>query len=147
MNISELALAAQVSTDTLRYYEKQGLIAAPQRQQNGYRLYTLAQLDHVRFIRGAQSLGFSLAEIREILPQLAEGKFGRAQIETQLAAKMAQIDAHINQLKGLKKELARTFSSLKCSPDLPVSTLDGTPADISRGPDAVLVKKSFTGLK
>jgi len=147
MNISELALAAQVSTDTLRYYEKQGLIAPPQRQQNGYRQYTEAQLDHVRFIRGAQSLGFSLAEIREILPQLAEGKFGRTQIEVQLAAKMTQIDAHIRQLKGLKKELARTFSSLKCSADLPVSTLDGTPSDVSRGPDAVLVKKSFTSLK
>ena len=143
MNISELAKASEVSTDTLRYYEKQGLIAAPLRQQNGYRCYTAEHLGLVRFIRGAQTLGFSLSEIREVIPQLAQGTFGRAEIEAQLALKMTQIDAHIRQLKSLKKELALTFSSLQCSFEQAVSVKNGTPSDISAGPDAVLVRKAF----
>jgi DNA-binding transcriptional MerR regulator len=73
MNISQLAKIAEVSTDTVRYYEKQGLISVPERQDNGYRRYTEAHAGAVRFVRGAQALGFSLAEIRAIVPQLAQG--------------------------------------------------------------------------
>ena len=119
MNISQLAKAVGVSTDTVRYYEKQGLISAPQRQANGYRRYTDTHVDLVRFVRGAQALGFSLAEIRAILPQVVQGTLGRSEIEQQLKAKMAQIDAHMAQLKTLKKELAATFSALRCAPHLP----------------------------
>lgn len=109
MNISQLAKAVGVSTDTVRYYEKQGLISAPQRQANGYRRYTDTHVDLVRFVRGAQALGFSLAEIRAILPQVVQGTLGRSEIEQQLKAKMAQIDAHMAQLKTLKKELAASL--------------------------------------
>ena len=105
MNISQLAKAVGVSTDTVRYYEKQGIISAPERQANGYRSYSAAHVALVRFVRGAQALGFSLAEIQTILPQVAQGTFGRTEIEQQLKAKMSQIDAHMAQLKTLKKEL------------------------------------------
>ncbi len=64
MNISALAKATGVTVDTLRYYEKQMLLDAPAREENGYRVYTEAHLERVRFVRGAQALGFSLAEIR-----------------------------------------------------------------------------------
>ena len=80
MNISQLAKAHNVSTDTVRYYEKQGLIAAPTRQHNGYRAYTPDHVQTLGFVRGAQALGFSLAEIRTILPQVAQGTFGRTEI-------------------------------------------------------------------
>ena len=89
MNIGQLARACNVSTGTLRYYEKNGLINSPARQLNGYRLYSEADVELIGFIRGAQALGFSLAEIREILPQLIEGTFDRTKIEHQLSMKMA----------------------------------------------------------
>lgn len=144
MNISQLAKASHVSTDTVRYYEKQGLIDAPTRQDNGYRAYTAAHVEAMRFVRGAQSLGFSLAEIRVILPQFARGQLGRADIEQQLQAKMAEIDAHIQQLKTLKKELQATFASLTCPPDQVLSTSQGTAADSGSGAGAARVRKAFT---
>lgn len=144
MNISQLAKANQVSTDTVRYYEKQGLIAAPTRQHNGYRTYTPAHAETLKFVRGAQALGFSLAEIRTILPQLAQGKFGRADIELQLKTKMAQIDAHMQQLQTLKQELQATFASLTCAPQQIVTTANTTALDSGSGAGAQLARKAFT---
>lgn len=144
MNISQLAKAINVSTDTVRYYEKQGILEAPARQENGYRAYTAAHVQAVRFVRGAQALGFSLAEIRVILPQVARGQFGRPDIEQQLQAKMEQIDTHIRQLQTLKKELKATFASLTCAPDQPVSTAHSTATDSGSGAGAARARKSFT---
>lgn len=143
MNISQLAKAVGVSTDTVRYYEKQGLIRSPERQVNGYRSYTEAHIGLVRFVRGAQALGFSLAEIRTILPQVAQGTFGRTEIEQQLKAKMAQIDAHMAQLKILKKELNSTFDALRCPPTQPVSTANATAPDSGSGAGAAIARRAF----
>jgi DNA-binding transcriptional MerR regulator len=143
MNTSQLAKVAGVSTDTVRYYEKQGLINVPERQANGYRSYTAAHAGLLRFVRGAQALGFSLAEIRTILPQVAQGTFGRSEIERQLKAKIAQIDAHMAQLKTLKKELSATFEALSCSPTQPVSTAHATAPDTGSGAGAAVGRRSF----
>ena len=143
MNISQLAKTVEVSTDTVRYYEKQGLINAPQRQTNGYRSYTEAHVALVRFVRGAQALGFSLAEIRTILPQVAQGTFGRTEIEQQLKTKIAQIDAHMVQLKTLKKELIATFEALRCAPTQPVSTAHATAPDSGSGAGAAVARRAF----
>ena len=143
MNISQLAKAVGVSTDTVRYYEKQGLISAPQRQANGYRRYTDTHVDLVRFVRGAQALGFSLAEIRAILPQVVQGTLGRNEIEQQLKAKMAQIDAHMAQLKTLKKELAATFSALRCAPHQPVASAHATAPDSGSGAGVAVARRAF----
>jgi MerR family copper efflux transcriptional regulator len=146
MNISQLAKASNVSTDTVRYYEKQGLIAAPSRQTNGYRTYTASHIEAMHFVRGAQSLGFSLTEIRTILPQFTQGYFGRADIEHQLNTKVAEIEAHIRQLQTLKKELKATFASLTCAPNQVVSTAQSTATDSGSGAGTARVRKSFTNL-
>ena len=138
MNISRFAAACQVSVDTVRYYEKQGIITAAARQGNGYRQYGVAEIELLRFVRSAQAMGFSLTEIRAILPRLAEGKFGRADIEQQLLSKMAQIDAHMRQLKILKKELQASFASLSCQPDLAVTATQSTAAISGSGAGAAL---------
>lgn len=143
MNISQFAKAVDMSTDTVRYYEKQGLIGTPERQANGYRSYTAAHVEWLRFVRGAQALGFSLAEIRTILPQVARGAFGRAQIEQQLRAKMGQIDAHMAQLRTLKKELIATFDALRCSPMQPVSTAHTTAPDSGSGAGVAVARRAF----
>lgn len=143
MNISNLAKAHNVTTDTVRYYEKQGLLDAPQRQENGYRTYTQDHVDRLRFVRGAQSLGFSLNEIRAILPQFAQGNVDRTAIEQQLQAKMTQIDMQIRQLQGLKKELKATFSSLTCAPGQVLSPMQGTPLVASSGAGLAVVRTAF----
>lgn len=143
MNISQLANANHVTTDTVRYYEKQGLLAAPHRKDNGYRAYTPAHAESLKFVRGAQALGFSLAEIRGILPQLTQGKFGRADIELQLRTKMAQIDAHMRQLQTLKKELQTTFAALTCAPDQVVTTANTTATDSGSGAGLQMARKAF----
>lgn len=140
MNISELAKTTGVTTDTLRYYEKQQLLDQPARQGNGYRSYTDKDVQRVRFIRSAQLLGFSLAEILEIIPKLVVGAFGRAEIEQRLTHKMSQIDQHIMELQNLKKELVVTFASLTCSLDtsltVTASTRD-TPIDNTQKPISI----------
>jgi DNA-binding transcriptional MerR regulator len=143
MNISQFAKASQVSTDTVRYYEKQGIIKAPARQSNGYRSYTDADVELLRFVRGAQALGFSLNEILAILPRLAAGQFGRAEIEQQLTEKMAQIDEHMRQLKTLKKELQATFLMLTCKPEQVVTTAQSTASDSGSGAGMAIARKKF----
>lgn len=132
MNISELAKATGTTADALRYYERLGLLDPPLRQDNGYRRYAEPDASRVRFIRSAQALGFSLAEIRSIIPQLAAGTLMRADIEAGLRKKMAQIDDHIKELRQLKKDLAATFDMLTCPPGAPLgaasATKRGTPA-------------------
>ena len=147
MNIGQLARACNVSTGTLRYYEKNRLINSPARQLNGYRLYSEADVELIGFIRGAQALGFSLAEIREILPQLAEGTFDRTKIEHQLSMKVAQVDAHMNQLQTLKKELLATFALLKCTPNKVVSTADATAIDSGSGVGTEITRNTFSKQK
>lgn len=128
MNISKLATATGVSAYTLRYYEKEGILSSPMRGENGYRCYGEEHLARVRFVRSAQALGFSLAEIRQIIPQLSAGTFGRTEIEQQLKIKLAEIDQHMQQLRTLKKQLQATFAELTCARDEPVAITGATRA-------------------
>ena len=72
--IGELARQAGVKADTVRFYEKQGLLSKPTRTAAGYRVYDEAALKQLRFIKQAQSLGFSLQEVHRILNLRGEGK-------------------------------------------------------------------------
>lgn len=72
MRSSEVAVEAGVNVETLRYYERRGLVAGPPRTSSGYRVYPTAAVGTVRFIKRAQELGFTLDEVRELL-DLAQG--------------------------------------------------------------------------
>lgn len=141
MNIGTLAELTGVTPDTLRYYEKEGLLDSPSRGANGYRIYGDPDAARVRFVRSAQSLGFSLAEIRWIIPRLNAGRVNRAEIEKHLMKKLAEIDAHIEQLHGLRKELLATFSSLGCAPQSSVTVEHATPKVAVRRRAAVQKRK------
>lgn len=134
MNIGALAELTGTSPDTLRYYEREGLIEPPARGANGYRSYGPAHAERVRFVRSAQALGFSLAEIRWIVPRLAAGVVDRGEIERHLQAKIAEIDAHMRQLRSLKRELLATFASLACTPAQAVAMAQATakPSEAAR---------------
>jgi MerR family mercuric resistance operon transcriptional regulator len=111
----EVAEQAGVHVETLRYYERRGLLAAPQRSAGGYRDYPGAAVEVVRFVKRAQELGFALAEVEELL-HLAEG--GPEQCEAvrdAAAAKLADLDAKISDLTRMRASLAELVA--RC--DLP----------------------------
>jgi DNA-binding transcriptional MerR regulator len=106
MQIGEIASATGLSRDTLRFYEKRGLLRA-RRSANGYRDYPPEAVDWLRYIRLAQTLGFSLAEIEADLPLLAEPESSAPQLRAALERKLEDIDQRIQGLHALRGELAR----------------------------------------
>ncbi|MEK8029497.1 heavy metal-responsive transcriptional regulator [Ideonella sp. DXS29W] len=136
MNIGALARLTGVSADTLRYYEREQLLAPAGRAPNGYRVYSEVDAQRVRFVRSAQALGFSLAEIRNILPRLDGGQVQRADIELHLNRKLDEIDGHIAQLKALRREVVGTLAALTCEPQRPVSVAGATDRQRATGPRA-----------
>lgn len=104
MRIGELAQATGVSCDTLRFYEKRGLIRAL-RSANGYRRYAPETAQLVAYVRMAQGLGFSLAEIGDNLPALWESPAPDGAIARLLADKVSVIDARIADLQALRQGL------------------------------------------
>lgn len=143
MNIGALAQLTGTSPDTLRYYEREGLIEPPARGSNGYRSYGPAHAERVRFVRSAQALGFSLAEIRWIVPRLAAGRVDRSEIERHLNAKIAEIDAHMRQLRSLKRELLATFASLACTPAQAVAMAQATPKPSAEARAQAAARRKF----
>jgi MerR family copper efflux transcriptional regulator len=106
MRIGEVATRTGVSVDALRFYEEKGLIK-PQRAANGYRLYPEQTLQLVGYIKLAQQLGFSLAEIGENLPLLwsSEG-VSQALLARLFAEKIALLDQRVEQMQTLRNLLA-----------------------------------------
>lgn len=126
MKIGELAAATGVTPDTLRFYEKLGLIQPAGRTEARYRHYNEQAVARVRFIKSAQSLGFALQDMAALLPQLDEGQLRRADIEARLNDKVAQIDAQIARLQALRQEVVQTLGSLRCQDEEPLTTSTAT---------------------
>lgn len=110
--IGKAAAAAGVNVETIRYYERRGLIEQPEKPAaGGYRTYPERTIRRVRFIRHAQGLGFSLREAGE-LARLREGETGdAASVRDHAAAKLADIEAKIADLQGLRDTLTRLVAS------------------------------------
>ncbi len=104
MGIGKVAKLAGVSIDTVRYYEKTGLIAPAARLQSGYRRYGDLQLSRLRFIRRAQELGFSLKDIRELLGLSRQRDVARVKRAAQ--AKLTDIDRRIVALQSVRDGLS-----------------------------------------
>jgi DNA-binding transcriptional MerR regulator len=104
MQIGDLASQTGLSRDALRFYEQRGLIRSA-RSAAGYRLYAPETVQLVAYIRTAQRLGFSLAEIGDKLPALWGSEAPSAEIAALLAEKVAMIDSKIGELAALKNAL------------------------------------------
>ena len=96
MSIGKLAKASGVSIDTIRFYEKCGVLAAPTRRPSGFREYTLRDLDCLRFVRRARALGFSIPQIAAILA--SDHEADPAQLEALLDTNIAAVDRKIAEL-------------------------------------------------
>ncbi len=105
----ELARLARVSTDTLRHYERKGVIAAPRRLRNGYRMYEAETLERVRLVRRALSVGFTLDELARILKQRETGRAPCREVRELAAAKLAEIEERLKQMATVRDELRATI--------------------------------------
>lgn len=102
-----MAKRAEVNSQTLRYYERRGLLPKPERTPSGYRAYTADAVRVVRFVKRAQRLGFTLDDIEELL-QLAEGGPASCKQAKQLArTRIADLDQRIDELVGIRGALTR----------------------------------------
>lgn len=111
MRTMQVAQRAGVNAQTLRYYERRGLLPNPPRTAGGYRTYGQEAVRIVRFVKRAQELGFSLAEI-EILLDLADGGPQSCDAARQLAEnKVADLDTRIATLNAMRESLTRLIVS------------------------------------
>lgn len=105
MRIGAAAAQSGLTVDTLRFYEKQGLVAKPPRSAGGFRLYTAADVDRLRFVSRAQRLGFSLEEIRELLLLRDSGSEACSHVHDLLNEKIATIHQKISELRRMERQL------------------------------------------
>ena len=124
--IGELAARSGVTPDTLRYYERLGLLPAPRRSASGYRLYGPAALDRLRFIKQAQRLGLSLREIRDLVDWADRGGLKRCErVRDLLRRKLADLDAQLTELETFRRTLAAQLE--RCERTLATSSSTACP--------------------
>ncbi len=115
--VGAAATAAGVGVQTLHYYERRGLLSPQRRAGAGYREYGGAEVRRVRAIKRAQTLGFTLREIRELIG-LAESRRSPGRVGEIAARKVDEIEAKIRDLRRMRTELRRTVETCRCRGDL-----------------------------
>lgn len=111
MKTGALIKRAQISRDTLRHYEREGVITAPSRLANGYRDYSERVLEEIRFIRLGQSVGLPLSVIRRAIPYLAAPNFGCLELRAVLEAQMKTIEDQLGKLNAAKARLSKWLAA------------------------------------
>jgi len=119
LTIGKLAEQAQVNVQTIRYYERRGLLREPDRTASNYRVFGRETLRRVRFIKRAQDLGFTLNEIKELLELRASPRSCCEDVRTRSEAKIRDIDAKVRALGAMRKALAKLVRA--CSGKGPVT--------------------------
>jgi DNA-binding transcriptional MerR regulator len=112
LTVGQLAERAGVRADTIRYYERAGLLPPPTRTDGDHRRYGAADVDRLLFIRGAQRLGLRLAEIRELLTVRDTGVCPCGPAETLLQQHIGEIDRELARLSRLRAELTGMVAGL-----------------------------------
>jgi MerR family transcriptional regulator, copper efflux regulator len=137
MTIGQLARDAGVNVETVRFYERKGLIAQPSRPEAGYRRYDPQTSRRIRFIREAQELGFSLTEINQLLALRVDPNMSCADVKSAAEAKIQSIDEKIAALKTMRKALVvitNTCSGEGPTTDCPIlDALDDRAATKKKG--------------
>ena len=113
MQIGQISKQVGVSIDAIRFYERSGLLAAPQRSEGGFRLYSLSDLSTLEFIRSLQALGFSLNEIREFVSLRRNDLRACSEVRKMLDHKLRDIQAKRVALAKLEVELKDALA--KCN--------------------------------
>jgi Hg(II)-responsive transcriptional regulator len=140
MKIGQVAGQAGVRIDTLRYYERRGLLREPERRESGYREYPEEAVRVVRFIKRAQNLGFTLDEIEELLKLRGANGKSRRQVRAVAEAKVKDIDEKVARLQSMRSALRSLIETCNCGrgkPTCPIlEALDDAPLDRGGRSDA-----------
>jgi MerR family mercuric resistance operon transcriptional regulator len=135
---SQIAARAGVNVQTLRYYERRGLLAEPDRTGSGYRSYSDHAVRTVRFIKCAQQLGFSLDEIETLLELAAGGPADCDTAKALAAERLAQLERKLASLKSMRDALRHLLATCDRSPAervcLLLGCLERTDRQARRGP-------------
>jgi len=111
IKIGEVAEGGGVTLQTIRYYEREGLLPEPPRSSSGYRMYSDEAVRRVRFIKRAQELGFSLKEIKELLALRFNSQTSSADVRERVQARLADVEDKLRALKAIKQALQRVACS------------------------------------
>lgn len=132
MKIGQVAACAGVNVDTLRYYERRGLIEEPARRSSGYREYPEDVVLLVRFIKRAQDLGFTLKEIADLLSLRDGAGRQRDRVLGLAESKVREIDRKLSRLQAMRAALSELVESCSCAggrPTCPILEALNDPAD------------------
>jgi len=111
LTIGAVAKRVGVAIDTIRYYEREGLLPEPLRRASGYRSYDESAIRRLRFIRRAKDLGFTLEEIRELLALSADRQRGVKAVKQRAERRLEAIDQRIAELRRVRDGLAQLVES------------------------------------
>ena len=111
--IGRVARLAGVTSDTIRFYERSGLLPKPSLTANGYRVYNDSALNQLRFIRKAQSLGFTLDEIRRIMSLRGQGKETCRCVIAIAEATLSETETKLNELREFRDKLITNLTRWK----------------------------------
>ncbi|MCL4467720.1 MAG: MerR family transcriptional regulator [Deltaproteobacteria bacterium] len=119
LTIGKVARLAEVGVETIRFYEREGLIGRPSRRESGYRQYTEETVQRLRFIRRAKYLGFTLKEIKELFELRIKQGTTCGNVRERAATKIQDIEAKDRTLQRMKKALVKL--TMACKGKGPVS--------------------------
>jgi len=105
MKIGELAQATRSTVQTVRYYEKEGLLPEPQRTEGNYRFYGADHVERLRFIRNCRVLDMTHQEIRTLLQAMDQPTVGCGSVNTLIETHIQHVEIRINELLGLQAQL------------------------------------------
>jgi DNA-binding transcriptional MerR regulator len=120
--VSQLAREVGVGPDTVRFYEREGLLPAPRRTSSGYRQYDATMVDRMSFIQGAQRLGLTLSDVRDLLAVRDTGVCPCEPAEQHLTKRLAELDAELARLTQLRAQMAEMLARIPagdCPPPSP----------------------------
>lgn len=111
--IGEVASRANVNKETVRYYEKRGLITKPDRRRSGYRIFTKEHVDQIKFIKRSQKLGFTLTEINELLDLRINKNERCEKVRQKASEKLSDINQKIEDLTTMSQILKQLIEDCK----------------------------------
>lgn len=115
MKIGEVAKLSEVGIETIRYYERQGLLAEPKRRPSGYRQYDESVVSRLQFIRRAKELGFTLAEIKELVGLWYDTETRCEHVRERAERKVEDIEAKIRSLQKMKRSLKQLITGCQAN--------------------------------
>jgi len=116
VRIGDLAKQVGVTPDTIRYYEREGLLPAAERTPGGYRDYRPDAVNDLLFIKKAQALGLKLSDVREVLEISSGGKPPCEHVRATVSARLVEVEERLRELRALRATLRETLERLDRAP-------------------------------